>query len=81
MRTFEQLRRLDRIHSLICRKATGTPLEFASKLDISRATLFRYLDYLKDYGAPLKYSKLRCSYYYGSEFEFDLQKKLLSLIA
>ena len=55
---------IERADLLIRLKATGTPDEFAAKLGISRASVFRLLEYLKDTGMPVKYCKYRQAYYY-----------------
>lgn len=65
----EKLLLLRRLHDLIRRKATGTPLELTRRLSISRAALFRYLDILKSYGAPLYYCSNRQLYCYKDDFE------------
>jgi predicted DNA-binding transcriptional regulator YafY len=61
---------------LIRSKATGSPDEFAVKLDISKRALFDNLNILKDLGAPIAYSKSRNSYYYNEEggFQFSFKK-------
>lgn len=66
----EKLQLLQRLHYLIRRKATGNPLELTRSLSVSRAALFRYLDILKSYGAPIYYCSERQSYCYEYEFEF-----------
>ncbi len=57
-----------RLHSLIKRKATGTPAQLKSKLGVSRATVFNYIDILKQLGAPVYYCHNRQSYCYEHEF-------------
>lgn len=49
---------------LIRRKATGTPEEFAEKMDLSRSALLKYIKLLKELNAPVKYDQERRSYYY-----------------
>ncbi|MBL7818778.1 MAG: HTH domain-containing protein [Saprospiraceae bacterium] len=63
------LRRMD---SLISLKSTGCPSCFAGKLGISEATLYRYINYLKNLGAPIQYVKDRESYIYEFPFELNL---------
>ena len=65
----EKLQLLQRLHHLIRRKATGSPLELTRRLSVSRAALFRYLDILKSFGAPVYYCSDRQSYCYEHEFE------------
>lgn len=57
--------RLLRMESLIAKKATGTPQEFAAKLGMTQATLFRYLKLLKEtYKAPIEFCHQVSSYKY-----------------
>ena len=73
MRLTTRLSLLMRIHSMIKRKGTGTPVEFASRLNISRATLFRLLkDLREDFSAPINYSKTKQSYYYERDYQFNV---------
>jgi len=43
----------------------GKASEFAEKLSISRATLFRQIEYLREKGTLIKYCRYRRTYYYG----------------
>jgi len=47
---------------LIKRKATGTPDQFAEKLEISRSTLMENIRELKILGGSIEYDKNRESY-------------------
>lgn len=69
-RFFERFNRLD---DLIARKATGTPKELADKLEISESTLYEYLIVMKDLGAPIRYDKLRSTYYYEVNGKFQIK--------
>jgi predicted DNA-binding transcriptional regulator YafY len=65
MKKYEEFQNLiGRADQLIRLKATGTADEFAVKLGISRATLFRLLEYLRSTGASVKFCKYRKAYYY-----------------
>jgi len=64
----EQITILNRLHSFIQRKATGSPRILANKLGISEATLYRYLKRLKSHGADIKYNKYRKTYYYINNY-------------
>lgn len=64
------IRKLLRIDSIIRRRSSGTPLEFAKKMDFSRSTLFEYLAYLKDeFTAVIHYNKYSHNYEYIEEPE------------
>ncbi len=59
-----------RIDRLIQMKATGSPNEFASKLELSRATLLRHIAKLKAMGAPIEYSYEKNSYCYTEPVQY-----------
>ena len=66
------LDRLDRLHSLIRRKATGPPRELAERLDLSERQLYEYLQEMRDMGAPVRFCKSRQCYYYEKDVKLQL---------
>lgn len=64
-----------RLHLLIRRKATGTPDELARKLGISPPTLFRYIETLREFGAPVAFCRTNQRYYYQEDFELDFNRR------
>lgn len=72
MDLLERIDRIYRIHELIRREATGTPKEFAEKLRLTERQVYNILNDLKNYGADIRFSKLRCGYYYAYNFEIQL---------
>jgi predicted DNA-binding transcriptional regulator YafY len=67
--------RLDYLHSLIKRRATGAPEQLAKKLNVSERTTFEYIEILRSLGADIKYSRDRQSYYYTVDGSFDFHFK------
>ena len=67
--TLKQIQRMRQIHRLIKAESTGTPAELARRLHISTRQLYNMLDYMKDIGAGIKYSRSRQTYYYENEFD------------
>ena len=63
------IERLFRMHELILQENTGTPDEFARRMQISRRTLNNMIKRFNDFDVPIKYSRTRLTYYYnqGSE--------------
>jgi len=60
--------RINQIHFLILRKATGSRQELANRLGVSKGTLNNSINFMRDkLGAPIKYDGLRKTYYYASE--------------
>ncbi|MGB2299540.1 MAG: HTH domain-containing protein [Flavobacteriaceae bacterium] len=73
MKLHTHIERIKRVNVLIRREATGTPLQLAEKLNVSKATANRLIRELKDMGAPIVYCKHCESYRYtevGYNFEF-----------
>lgn len=60
----ECIGRLEVVDHLIRIRGTGSPKQLARRLGISERSLFEYLKFMKELGAPIKYSKNRQSYYY-----------------
>jgi predicted DNA-binding transcriptional regulator YafY len=75
-----QTERLNKVHQLILQEKTGTPTEFASKLEISRSQLYNIIDMLKEYEAPIKYSKKINSFYYTKPFDLEVKFSLTIMI-
>ena len=61
------IERFEKIDYLISKKCTGTPTQFANKLDISESTLFEFLNIFKENGAPILYNKFKETYFYEEE--------------
>lgn len=77
MNFIEQLERFQKIDQLLKCNATGTPDDFSRKIGVSRSHLYQLLNFLKDYGAPIKYSRKQESFYYSEPYilEVSLFKK------
>lgn len=69
LRTIE---RISRLHQLIKEERTGSPDYLAQRLGISRASLYRMIDELKSYDAPIEYSRTLESFYYTKGFELKI---------
>lgn len=76
MNFVKQAQRINEAHQLISNEKTGTPEEFARKLKISRSQLYNLIDTLKEFDAPVKYSKKAQSFYYALPFELELKYSL-----
>ncbi|MCF6349119.1 MAG: DNA-binding protein [Flavobacteriaceae bacterium] len=70
MKTLKQLERLRKAHKLIQQENTGTPEEFANRLNISRRQLYNMIEYFKELDAPLLYNRKTNTFYYS--YDFDL---------
>ena len=64
MGIFERLERTKRLDILIRKRATGTPSTLARRFGVSEATVYRWLQELKEFGLPVKYCRRRKTYLY-----------------
>lgn len=70
MATFEAyIHRMNRLQYELKKKRTGNADELAARLNISRRTLFKDIEYLRDRGADIKYCRFRKTFYFREEFE------------
>jgi len=76
MKALKQLERLKRMNELIRKGKTGTPDEFASSIGISRRQLYADLDFIKDNGVDINYSKISRTFYYTNEHELEISFQL-----
>jgi predicted DNA-binding transcriptional regulator YafY len=67
---FERFKRID---YLIRSKSTGTPRDLADKLEISVSTLYEFISFMKEMGAPVKYDKAKRSYVYERDVKFKIE--------
>ncbi|WP_410478519.1 HTH domain-containing protein [Pedobacter gandavensis] len=67
---FDKLEYLDR---LIYCKSTGAPDYLAKKLNISKRTVFDYINILKSLGAEVKYCRQKKTYYYYYSGRFNFR--------
>lgn len=59
------LKTILRMDFLIRHRCTGSPVEFARKLELSRSTLFEYLAYMRyELDISVPYDKYQSTYYY-----------------
>jgi Predicted transcriptional regulator len=57
------LKRMIYLKELIEKERTGTPEELANKLHISKSSVYRSINLLKNVGIPVDYSRAKGSYY------------------
>ena len=69
----EIFQRLNRIDHLIRIKGTGTPTELADKIGMSERSMYEYIRLMKEFGAPVVYSRSRKSYYYLEDGSFTIR--------
>lgn len=72
MNIIKYFERLQRLHVLISKGATGTPAELAHRLDLSERAVFEYIRTMKSMGAPIAFCSIRRTYYYERNVRLDL---------
>ncbi len=71
-----ELQHMRDINYMILHHATGTPEQFAQKLNLSRRQLYYMIEYLNDLGAPIKYSRKSETFYYADRFDFEIKIRI-----
>ncbi len=66
----KQIKLMERIDQLTRLEATGTPVELALRLGISKTKLYRIINVMKDLDAPLEYDINLQSYIYAKDVGF-----------
>ena len=69
MTFFDHIDAFDRLHDLIKRRATGTPIQLAAKFNVSVGTIKNMIATLRDKNFPVAYSREDETYYYEYEIE------------
>ena len=72
MKFFTILDRIDRMNKLVKEARTGSPDEFATRLGVSRTSLYELLDELRSRGAPIGYSKSVKTFLYTEPFDITI---------
>jgi predicted DNA-binding transcriptional regulator YafY len=78
MNTNEYFKRIKQIDCLIRLRATGTPEQCACKLNISKRTLYNYINEMREMGMPISFSRELQSYIYTTEGGFMAGFKALT---
>lgn len=72
MNFFNMLGKINQLHKLIETERTGNPEFLAKRLEVSRSTLYRIMDELKSYDAPIEYSREKETFFYTKYYELNL---------
>lgn len=67
MEFIRQIERLQLMNKLIREKRTGSPEALAERLGVSRRQLYVYLEYLKDMGVDIQFSRRLNSFVFACE--------------
>ena len=67
----KQINLIERIDQLVRLQATGSPVELAIRLNISRAKLYRIIEIMKELNAPIAFDFAVQSFVYEEEVGFQ----------
>lgn len=67
MEFIRQIERLQLMNKLIREQRTGSPEDLAERLGVSRRQLYVYLEYLKDMGVDIQFSRRLNSFVFACE--------------
>ncbi len=70
MNVIKQIELIKRIDQLTRLQATGTPDELANKLEVSKSKLYRIINMMKDFNAPIEYNTTLETFLYKKEVGF-----------
>jgi len=70
MKIKRYLLRIQQLDRLIRLRRTGTPAELSERMGLSESSLYCYLNYMRESGAPIMYSKKHKTYYYLYQVQF-----------
>jgi predicted DNA-binding transcriptional regulator YafY len=73
MKLMNEARFVERLFSLIKRKATGDINQLAEKLNISARTVHRLITEMKESGLPIKYCKKGKTFYFDEEVNYEFR--------
>lgn len=72
MNSLNEIERLFSADKLIYAERTGTPKEFGVKLHTNEREIYRLLNTLRIFGAKVKFSKKRKTYFYEQYFKLNV---------
>jgi len=70
MNVTKQINLIKRVDQLIRLQATGNPEKLACKLEVSRSKLYRIINMMKEFNAPIEYDVMLETFVYKKEVTF-----------
>ena len=74
---FEEIDLFSRINLHIKNKTTGTPLNFAKMVGMSKRQIHRYIEDMKDVGVKIVYCKKQKTYHYEDDTFLKFQASII----
>ncbi|WP_162418782.1 HTH domain-containing protein [Cyclobacterium roseum] len=81
MEFIRQIERFQLLNKLVKEQRTGSPNDMAKKMGISKRQLYVYLEYLKDLGVEISFSRKLNSFIYkgNTKIYIDLRFEILKV--
>lgn len=76
MNFIRQIERMQVLNKLIREQRTGSPEELADRLGLSRRQLYAYLEYMKDHGLNICFSRKLNSFIFCDEKEMRIDLRI-----
>ena len=74
MSLFKYIERIKAIHYFIEKENTGSSIEFAKRVGISRSLLMEHVKELREtFHAPIEFCRVRQSFYYKKPFSLNIE--------
>ncbi|MCA6366412.1 MAG: hypothetical protein IM631_21415 [Cytophagales bacterium] len=74
MSLFKYIERIKTIHHLIEKESTGSSIEFAKNVGISRSLLMEHIKEMREtFHAPIEFCRIRQSFYYKESFLLNIE--------
>ncbi|GAA0880577.1 hypothetical protein GCM10009119_35470 [Algoriphagus jejuensis] len=73
MEFIRQIERLQLLNKLVKERRTGSPEELAERLGIGRRQLYVYIEYLKDFGMDIQFSRKLDGFVYAEQHELKIE--------
>ncbi|PCI33330.1 MAG: hypothetical protein COB60_07875 [Flavobacteriaceae bacterium] len=78
MRILKKILILEHLHKLVQMGYKGSAKDYAHRVNISRSSLFNYIDELKGMGTQIEYSSSLNSFIYLNKFVLEIKIESLS---
>ena len=72
MKFFDYLDKIEKFNKLIERGCTGTPDEFSEQLNISRTSLYDFIDELRSRNIEVGYSRTKRTFFYKNPVSLEI---------
>ena len=80
MNFLQNVNRMEKLHTLIIQRKTGTPQELAERLGISRACLYILIDEFNALNLPVSYSRKYETFFYEREVKLTILFKVEEIV-